>query len=127
MVKSEQEQINENARKRARRIASKLKLPKICNNCDSEEEIFLCFRDNDLQNADSKNLYYLCKSCNEVRRFPDGRKREDYTRCQICEKIRLCANSCLCSAEPSNLTTCFPNRSLICLNVPNCTIIAYFW
>lgn len=91
MVKSEKERINNNARKKARRIANKLKLPEVCENCDSEEEMILCFKDNDVQNVDPKNLYFLCKPCNEVRRFPDGRKRNDYTRCDKCEKFRLCA------------------------------------
>ncbi|MCV0372461.1 MAG: hypothetical protein K5793_02790 [Nitrosarchaeum sp.] len=93
MVKSEKERINDNARKVAKRIATKYKIPQICEKCNSDEEMILCFRDENVLNPTHTNLYYLCKPCNEIRKFSDGRKREDYTRCQICEKIRLCAPS----------------------------------
>lgn len=93
MVKSEKERLSNNARKQAKRIAKKLKIQEICENCQSDEELIICFRDNNVQNADVKNLYFLCKPCNEVKKFTDGRKRDDYTRCNACQKFRLCAPS----------------------------------
>ena len=91
MVKTEKERINNNARKIAKRVAIKSKTPLICEKCNSKEELILCFRDDNLQNSTTANLYFLCKPCNEIRKFPDGRKREDYTRCDKCKKFRLCA------------------------------------
>jgi len=105
VVKSEKERINNNARKRAKRIAIKLKMPTICEECNLEEELILCFKDDNVQNADLKNMYYLCKPCHEVRRFPDGRKREDYTRCELCKKFRLCASNLF--DEQKICETCF--------------------
>lgn len=105
MVKSEKEQINSNARKVAKRIAIKSKISMICEECNSDEEMILCFRDGELQNASPTNLYFLCKPCNEVRKFPDGRKREDYTRCDMCKKIRLCAPNLF--DEQKICETCF--------------------
>ncbi|PBO84242.1 MAG: hypothetical protein COA77_10590 [Thaumarchaeota archaeon] len=109
MVKSEKERINNNARKWAKRIAIKTKMTTICEECNSEEELILCFKDTNIQNADLKNLYYLCKPCNEVRKFPDGRKREDYTRCDMCKKFRLCAPNLF--DEQKICETCFHSYS----------------
>lgn len=105
MTKSEQAKINENARKKALQILNKQNKPKVCEICNTNEEILISFRDNNLLNSAITNLYYLCRPCSEVRASTDGRKRADYTACDICKKTRLVATNLF--DERKICTTCF--------------------
>lgn len=44
-------------------------------------------------NNESNNLRYLCKPCHLTQHSNGYRKREDYERCSVCQKIRVCAPS----------------------------------
>lgn len=61
----------------------------ICEECNSEEELILCFKDTNVQNADLE----ICITCvNHVMKleFPDGRKEKiilDVTRVRILDYV----------------------------------------
>lgn len=82
-----------NARRNAMRVAKKHNLRKICKNCGSNEDLVLSFEDDDVSNNNPTNLYYLCNPCYQEKKTDGARKREDYSRCNKCNKIRIFAPS----------------------------------
>ena len=80
-------------RRSSLKIASKAALEKKCALCDSKEELELDHIDHNPFNNDIVNLRFLCKACHMSHHSGGFRKREDYQKCFVCQKIRICAPS----------------------------------
>lgn len=82
-----------NAKGKARKVAKKHNIPKICDNCGLDEDCIINFKDEDVYNSNPENLYYLCNPCFNEKRSNGYIKKEEYAKCTKCGKIRIFAPS----------------------------------
>lgn len=82
-----------NAKGKARKVAKKHNIPKICDNCGLDEECIINFRDKDVYNNNPENLFYLCNPCFQEKKSNGHIKKEEYAKCTKCSKIRIFAPS----------------------------------
>lgn len=82
-----------NAKGKARKVAKKHNIPKICDNCGLDEECIINFRDEDVYNSNPDNLFYLCNPCFQEKKSNGNIKKEEYAKCTKCGKIRIFAPS----------------------------------